>query len=58
LGDEKYGTGDFSFNFHKRLYLHAYRIEFALKGKKYKFKAPPPRDFKDTLNTLGLNVTS
>lgn len=58
LGDEKYGTQDFRFNFAKRLYLHAYKTEFSLGNKNYKFKAPPPAEFKETLNTLGLNVSN
>jgi len=59
LGDTKYGYQDNVYgNIKDKLYLHAYKIEFELEGRVYKFKAQPHEDFKETLNTLGLNVTS
>jgi len=32
--------------------LHAQKLKFELDGKKYKFKAEAPKDFKDFLKSL------
>ncbi len=59
LGDEKYGLRDeVSSNIPMQLYLHSYKMEFEFEGKILKFKAELPKQFRETLNTLGLSVNN
>jgi 23S rRNA pseudouridine1911/1915/1917 synthase len=46
VGDKKYGCNDNSI---KRMALHAYKLEFKLNNKKYKFKIDIPNSFKKLL---------
>ena len=58
IGDEKYGDGfqvQCLDSLKSRLYLHAYAIEFTLKGKQYMFKAELDNTFKAALAHLRLN---
>jgi 23S rRNA pseudouridine955/2504/2580 synthase len=56
LGDEKYGNrADLFKGIDKKLYLHSYKTDISLDGKKYTFVAPLPNYFKHALNTLGLS---
>ena len=49
LGDNKYRISE-SFNNHKnKLMLHAYKINFSINDKKFKFLAEPTLEFKKTL---------
>ncbi|MDF3047292.1 MAG: ribosomal large subunit pseudouridine synthase [Candidatus Midichloriaceae bacterium] len=55
MGDDKYGIrSEISSGIRDKLYLHAYKLEFELKGKKYKFAADLPNYFADALNDFGL----
>jgi 23S rRNA pseudouridine1911/1915/1917 synthase len=53
VGDKKYALKSISeIKAIRRQLLHAESIEFELKGKKYEFGAPPPKDFLDFLAGL------
>ncbi len=57
IGDDKYGTrSEVANSVADKLYLHAYKLEFELKGKHYKFNAELPDYFNDALNDFGLSV--
>lgn len=43
VGDKKYGC---KHNIMRRMALHAYLIEFEIKGKKYKFETKMPKEFQ------------
>lgn len=57
IGDDKYGVrSEVSSSVADKLYLHAYKLEFELRGKEYKFNAELPDYFNDALNDFGLSV--
>ncbi len=59
LGDDKYGSRDVTVpNLRDELHLHSYKMEFEFEGKIIKLKAEIPKPFRETLNTLGLSVSS
>lgn len=59
LGDDKYGKREeVSSNIPLQLYLHSYKMEFEFEGKTIKIKADIPKQFRETLNTLGLSVNN
>ena len=47
VGDKKYGC---KHNIMRRMALHAYLIEFEIKGKKYKFETKLPKEFQRMFN--------
>lgn len=47
VGDKKYGC---KHNIMRRMALHAYLIEYTLKGKQYTFKTDIPKEFKRMFN--------
>ena len=47
VGDKKYGC---KHNIMRRMALHAYLIEYTLKGKQYSFKTDIPKEFKRMFN--------
>lgn len=59
LGDDKYGiNSNISHIEQNKLFLHAYRLEFELLGKNYRFIADLPSYFIQALNNLGLSVNN
>jgi 23S rRNA pseudouridine955/2504/2580 synthase len=57
IGDDKYGIrSEIANNIVDKLYLHAYKLDFDLRGKHYNFSADLPNYFNDALNDLGLSV--
>ncbi|MCE2993084.1 MAG: pseudouridine synthase [Alphaproteobacteria bacterium] len=57
VGDDKYGSRTQSIGIlDKKLYLHAYKMDFGLNKKKYELEADLPSYFEDALNTLALSV--
>ena len=49
LGDDKYRLSENYYKKKNTLMLHAYKINFSIAGKKYKYTAEPPIEFKKVL---------
>ena len=56
LGDSKYRISDTFKNKKNKLMLHAYKINFSINDKKFKFLAELPEEFKKTLKEKYLKI--
>jgi len=57
MGDDKYGIrSEISSGIRDKLYLHAYKLQFELRGKEYNFTADLPNYFADALDDFGLLI--
>ena len=56
IGDSKYNIIRSKDKNEKKLMLHAYKIKFLIKNKKFNFKAEPPDYFNNYLNKKRLII--
>ena len=56
LGDSKYRISETFRNHKNKLMLHAYKINFSINDKKFKFSAELPEEFKKTLKEKYLKI--
>ena len=57
LGDTKYRLSQNRKSLNNNLMLHAYKINFSISDTKFKFKAEPPKVFKDYLKQKYLKIS-